>query len=158
MIAEDLRGSDERSGDLRSAGVWWTRQCWLVADPTVRLEHRREHLDDTRALTRRQIDSLRRRDDVGLRGKALWGLPQESAGRGTVILGLDVSGLRPASKQALGRCPGGAVTRVFRQARAAQHEPRLLAGRATGPEFVARSAAEVAACFVAATDPARRRT
>ncbi len=59
---------------LRSAVAWWTEQGWLDIDPTATLKRRREHPDRTRALTRRQIESLWRRTDVGIREKTLWRL------------------------------------------------------------------------------------
>jgi site-specific recombinase XerD len=43
---------------LRAAVGWWRRCGWLVADPTDGLERRREQVDRTRALTRRQLERL----------------------------------------------------------------------------------------------------
>ena len=43
---------------LRSATHWWHTRGWLPADPTARLERRRDPPDRTRALTRAQVDGL----------------------------------------------------------------------------------------------------
>jgi integrase/recombinase XerD len=100
-------------------------------------ERRREHPDRTRALTRRQIESLWRRSDISLRETALWRLLYETAARANEILGLDIADLDLASKRARVRSKGGAVEWVFWQTGAAQLLPRLLAGRSAGPVFLA---------------------
>lgn len=122
---------------LRSAVAWWAKQGWLDSDPTVILERRREHPDRTRALTRRQIESLWRRTDVDLREKTLWRLLYETAARANEVLGLNVADLDLGSKRARARSKGGALEWVFWQTGAAQLLPRLLAGRSTGPVFLA---------------------
>jgi len=122
---------------LRSAVAWWIRQGWLEADPTATVDRRREHPDRTRALTRRQVDSLWQRTDVALREKALWRLLYETAARANEVLGLDVGNLDLASKRARVRSKGGAVEWVFWQTGAAQLLPRLLARRTDGPVFLA---------------------
>ena len=121
---------------LRSAAAWWTRQGWLADGPTVTLQRRREHPDRTRALTRRQIESLWRRPDIDLREKALWRLLYETAARTNEILCLDVTDLDLGSKRARVHSKGGAIEWVFWQTGAAQLLPRLLAGRSTGPVFL----------------------
>lgn len=98
---------------LRSAVGWWAKQNWLGADPTVTIERRPEHPDRTRALTRRQVESLWYRPDVGLREKALWRLLYETAARANEILGLDVDDLDLGSKRARVRSKGGAVEWVL---------------------------------------------
>jgi site-specific recombinase XerD len=122
---------------LRSAIAWWTKQGWLDTYPTATLERRREHPDPTRALTRRQIESLWRRTDVSLREKALWRLLYETAARANEVLGLDVADLDLASKRGRVRSKGGALEWVFWQTGTAQLLPRLLSGRTAGPVFLA---------------------
>jgi integrase/recombinase XerD len=122
---------------VRSAVAWWARQGWLADDPTAGLQRRREHPDRTRALTRRQVESLWRRPGVALREKTLWRLLYETAARAGEILSLDVGDLDLASKRARVRSKGGATEWLFWQTGAAQLLPRLLAGRTAGPVFLA---------------------
>ena len=122
---------------LASAVAWWSKRGWLSADAAASLERRREHPDRTRALTRRQVESLWRRPDVALREKTLWRLLYESAARANEILGLDVADLDLPSKRARVRSKGGATEWVFWQTGTAQLLPRLLAGRTAGPVFLA---------------------
>jgi len=122
---------------LRSAVAWWSKRGWLSADPTANLDRRREHPDRTRALTRRQVESLWRRPHVALREKTLWRLLYESAARANEILSLDIADLDLPSKRARVRSKGGATEWVFWQTGTAQLLPRLLAGRTLGPVFLA---------------------
>jgi integrase/recombinase XerD len=122
---------------LRSAFAFWRQRGWLATDPTVRLERPRLLLDRTRSLTREQIASLWRRDDVALRQRALWRLLYETAARANEILSLDIHDLDLANKRARVRSKGGATDWVFWQTGAALLLPRLLAGRSIGPVFIA---------------------
>lgn len=122
---------------LRSAAHWWCARGWLEADPTARLERRRDPPDRTRALTRAQVEGLWRRGDVALREKALWRLLYETAARANEILALDLGDLDLPNKRARIRSKGGAIDWVFWQTGAAQLLPRLLDRRADGPVFLA---------------------
>lgn len=122
---------------LRSAATWWRTQGWLGTDPTMLVERRRETPDRTRALTVAQIEGLWRRGDVALRDKMLWRLLYETAARAGEILGLDVGDLDLVNKRARVRSKGGATEWVFWQTGAAQLLPRPLAGRTSGPVFLA---------------------
>jgi integrase len=122
---------------LRSASASWRRRAWLSMDPTVGLERPNVPLDRTRALTRDQVGSLWRRDDIGVRERALWRLLYETAARANEILSLDIEDLDLPNKRARVRSKGGAVEWVFWQTGAALLLPRLLAGRTTGPVFLA---------------------
>jgi integrase len=122
---------------LRSAGAYWRRCGWLNTDPTAGLERPRVAVDRTRALTREQIAALWRRDDVALRERAFWRLLYEAAARANEILALDIEDLDLPNKRARVRSKGGAVEWVFWQTGAALLLPRLLAGRTTGPVFLA---------------------
>jgi integrase/recombinase XerC/integrase/recombinase XerD len=122
---------------LRSASAFWRRRAWLSMNPTAGLARPKVSLDRTRALTRDQVASLWRRDDVAVRERALWRLLYETAARAHEILSLDIEDLDLPNKRARVRSKGGAVERVFWQAGAALLLPRLLAGRTTGPVFLA---------------------
>ena len=78
---------------LRAAVGWWRRRGWLAADPTDGLERRRERVDRTRALTRRQLERLYARRDLALRERTLWRLLYETAARANELLALDVEDL-----------------------------------------------------------------
>jgi site-specific recombinase XerD len=43
---------------LRAAVGWWRSHGWLAVDPTYGLERRRDRVDRTRALNRRQLERL----------------------------------------------------------------------------------------------------
>ena len=94
---------------LRSACGFWRRCAWLVTDPTAGLERPPVPIDRTRALTREQISSLWRRDDVALRERALWRLLYETAARANEILSLDIEDLDLPNKRARVRSKGGAT-------------------------------------------------
>ena len=59
---------------LRSVVVWWRAHGWLATAPTTSLARRREHPDRTRALSRAELETLWRRDNLRLRDKTLWRL------------------------------------------------------------------------------------
>lgn len=136
---------------LRSACAFWRRRGWLSTDPTAGLERPRVAVDRTRALTREHVASLWRRQDVALRERAFWRLLYESAARAGEILSLNSEDLDLPNKRARVRSKGGAVEWVFWQTGAALLLPRLLAGRGTGPVFLAdrqptRAVASVDVC------------
>jgi len=122
---------------LRSACAFWRQRAWLACDPTADLERPKVLLDRTKALTREQIASLWRRDDVALRERALWRLLYETAARANEILSLNIEDLDLPNKRARVRSKGGATEWVFWQTGAALLLPRLLTGRTAGPVFLA---------------------
>jgi hypothetical protein len=112
---------------LRAAIRWWRGCGWLAVDPTDGLERRRERVDRTRALTRRQLEQLFARRDLALRERTLWRLLYETAARANELLALDVQDLDLANRRARVHSKGGAVEWVFWQTGSAQLLPRLLA-------------------------------
>ncbi len=122
---------------LRSACAFWRRRGWLDTDPTAGLERPRVSPDRTKALTREQIAVLWRRTDVALRERTCWRLLYESAARANEVLSLDVTALDLPNKRARVRSKGGATEWVFWQTGTAFLLPRLLAGRTSGPVFLA---------------------
>jgi integrase/recombinase XerD len=122
---------------LRAAVGWWRRRGWLAVDPTGDLVRRQERVDRTRALTRGQLERLFARRDLPLRERTLWRLLYETAARANELLALDVEDLDLADRRVRVRSKGGAVEWVFWQTGSAQLLPRLLAGRTSGPVFLA---------------------
>jgi integrase/recombinase XerD len=125
---------------LRSAVAWWRAHGWLAThatDPTAGLARRREHPDRTRALTRPQLEALWRRSDLRLRDKTLWRLLYETAARASEALNLDVDDLDLANKRGRVVAKGGAVEWVHWQTPTARLLARLVAGRTSGPVFLA---------------------
>jgi integrase/recombinase XerD len=138
---------------LRSACAFWRTQAWIASDPTAGLERPRVPRDRTRALTRERIAALWRRDDIALRERVFWRLLYETAARANEILSLDIEDLDLPNKRACVRSKGGATEWVFWQTGAALMLPRLLAGRSSGPVFLAgrrptRAVASVDRCPV----------
>jgi integrase len=121
---------------VRSFLAFCRRRRWLAEDLTVDLERRPEPADRTKAIPPPQLEQLWRREDVGLREKALWRLLYETAARANELLALDVEDLDLANRRARVHSKGGAVEWVFWQTGSAQLLPRLLAGRTRGPVFL----------------------
>ena len=123
---------------MRSAVAWWRAYSWLPGhvDPTAGLARCREHPDRTRALTRGQLETLWRRDDLRLRDKTLWRLLYETAARASETLNLDVGDLDLANKRARVVSKGGAVEWIHWQTSTARLLARLVAGRTSGPVFL----------------------
>jgi integrase/recombinase XerD len=122
---------------LRSACAFWRKHAWIASDPTAGLERPRVPLDRTRALTRERIAALWRWDDIALRERVFWRLLYETAARANEILSLDIEDLDLPNNRARVRSKGGATEWVFWQTGAALMLPRLLAGRSSGPVFLA---------------------
>jgi len=88
-------------------------------------------------LTRGQLEWLFARRDLPLRERTLWRLLYETAARANELLSLDVEDLDLANRRARVHSKGGAVEWVFWQTGSAQLLPRPLAGRTSGPVFLA---------------------
>jgi integrase/recombinase XerC/integrase/recombinase XerD len=123
-------------GTVRSFVEFCRRRGWPVQGEAG-LDRRREHEDRTRSIPAVELEGLWRRDDIALRDKTLWRLLYESAARATEILGLDIEDLDVENKRARVRSKGGATEFIHFQTGTARLLPRLLAGRASGPVFLA---------------------
>ncbi|MCA1697471.1 MAG: tyrosine-type recombinase/integrase, partial [Actinobacteria bacterium] len=122
---------------LRSFVGFCARHGWLDAGFAGGLVRRREPADRTRAVPYAQLERLWRRDDVAVREKALWRLLYESAARAQEVLSLDVSDLDLENRRARVRSKGGDIEWLHLQTGSARLLPRLVAGRARGPLFLA---------------------
>jgi integrase/recombinase XerD len=122
---------------LRSAVAWWRAHGWLATDPTTSLARRREHPDRTRALNMADLEALWRRDDLRLRDKTLWRLLYETAARANEALNLNLEDLDLANKRARVTSKGGAIEWIHWQTGTARLLARLIAGRVSGPVFLA---------------------
>jgi integrase/recombinase XerD len=125
---------------LRSAVAWWRAHGWMAADATTRLARRRERPDRTRALSRAELETLWHHDDEQLRDKALWRLLYETAARASEALNLNREDLDLANRRARVTSKGGAVEWIHWQTGTARLLARLVAGRTSGPLFLANRA------------------
>ena len=122
---------------LRSFFAYCARQRWIVEDPSEALERRRVPDDETRAIPPTELAKLWTRRDVPLRERTLWRLLYETAGRAHEILELDVDDVDLPNRRAVVIGKGGHRELVHFQTASARHLARLLAGRRSGPVFLA---------------------
>ncbi|ONH32956.1 hypothetical protein BL253_03655 [Pseudofrankia asymbiotica] len=126
-----------------AVGSWltWcaTRQHWATPTVPAAAERRREHNDDTKAVSRARIDRLCRRRDVPLREKTLWRMLYESASRASAVLALNIEDLDLPNKQARVTVKGGDTMWITWGTDTAHLLPRLIAGRTRGPLFLSAS-------------------
>jgi integrase len=136
---------------IRSFLGFCRRRHWLIEDLTVDLERRPEPTDRTKAIPLAELEWLWRRDDVGVREKALWRLLYETAARASEALSINVEDLELDNKRVRVRSKGGDTDWLHFQTGSARLLPRLIAGRVRGPLFLA-DRAPVAARAPAAVD------
>ena len=122
---------------LRSFSAFCCRRGWLDGALAEGLERRREPVDRTKAIPYAQLERLWRGEAVAVREKALWRLLYETAARAQEALSLNVEDLDLDNKRARVRSKGGDVEWLHLQAGSARLLPRLIAGRARGPLFLA---------------------
>ena len=122
---------------LRSFSGFCIRRDWIDAPIADGLERRREPIDRTKAIPYAQLDRLWRRDDVAVREKALWRLLYETAARAQEVLSLNVEDIDLENKRGRVRSKGGDIEWLHLQSGSARLLPRLIAGRAGGPLFLA---------------------
>jgi integrase len=140
---------------VRSFLGFCRRRRWLVDDLAVDLEHRPEPADRTKAIPLPALERLWRRDDLGVREKALWRFLYETAARAAEALSINVEDLDLDNKRVRVRSKGGATDWLHFQTGSARLLPRLIAGRARGPLFLA-DRAPVPARAPAAVDRCQR--
>jgi integrase/recombinase XerD len=75
--------------------------------PTTSLAQRREHLDLTRALSRAELETVWRRDDLRLRDKTLWRLLYETAARASEAFNLNLEDLANKRARVISKGGGG---------------------------------------------------
>jgi site-specific recombinase XerD len=126
---------------VRSFFGFCRRRRWLVDDLTVDLERRPEPADHTKAIPLAALERLWRRDDVGVREKALWRLLYETAARASEALSINVEDLELDNKRVRVRSKGGDTDWLHFQTGSARVLPRLIAGRTRGPLFLTDRAA-----------------
>ena len=128
---------------IRSAAGYWQRQGWIHHDPSHLLELRKPRPDQSRALSRADIEALLTRKDISLRERTLWRMLYETAARSAEVLALDVEDLDLPNRCAKVQRKGGARDLIVWQTGTARLLPRLLKGRTTGPVFVTERKARV---------------
>lgn len=112
------------------------KQSWTAPALPRSAKRRREHNDDTKAVSRSRIDRLCRRRDVPLREKTLWRMLYESASRASAVLALNIEDLDLPNKQARATVKGGDTMWITWGTDTAHLLPRLIAGRERGPLFL----------------------
>jgi integrase len=124
---------------IRSFSVWAAGpgRGYLTGDLAVSLDRRPESADRTRAISRHQINALWDRRDIPLREKTLWRLLYESAARAGSVLALNIEDLDLPGKRGKVTAKGNVVRWVQWQSGTARLLPRLIAGRTSGPLFLA---------------------
>jgi integrase len=122
---------------VRSFLAFCRRRRWLVEDLTVDLERRPEPADRTQAIPFPELERLWRRDDVGVREKALWRLLYQTAARASEALAINVEDLDLDNKRVRVCSKGGDTDWLHFQSGSARLLPRLIGGRTRGPLFLA---------------------
>jgi len=122
---------------LRSFTAFCRRTGWLQVDLCAGLERRPEKIDRTKAVADISRQRLFRREDVPIREKCLWRLLYETAARAQEVLSLNVEDVDLDNKRARTVSKGGDIEWVHFQSGSARLLPRIIAGRQTGPLFLA---------------------
>jgi integrase len=138
-VAAAARTWNRHRAAIRSFSSWAAGpgRGYLTADLAADLDRRPEPADRTRALSRHQIDALWDRRDIPLREKTLWRLLYESAARAGSVLALDIEDLDLPGKRGKITAKGNVIRWVQWQSGTARLLPRLIAGRTSGPLFLA---------------------
>ncbi|MGI5291400.1 tyrosine-type recombinase/integrase [Nonomuraea polychroma] len=122
---------------LTSFTTWAQRQEILATNPARRLERRKSARRGDRSIPRTRLEALFTDDSHALRERVLWRLLYETAARAEEILTLNVEDLDPEFRRARVTSKGGAIEYVHWATPTARLLPRLLAGRTSGPVFLA---------------------
>lgn len=107
----------------------------LAGELGALIERRPEVQDTTKAIARHTITALLNRRGMPLREKTLWRLLYESAARAESVLALNIEDLDNKRGKTLTK--GGTIRWVHWQSGTARLLPRLIAGRTSGPLFLA---------------------
>jgi len=122
---------------LRSFAAYAQRQDWLTSDPSRRLERRKVTRSRDKAIPRARLERLFGDDRFALRERVLWRMTYETCGRAEELLLLDVPDLDLEFRRGRVVEKGGDSAYVHWETPTARLLPRLLAGRTTGPVFLA---------------------
>ncbi|MFI9597718.1 tyrosine-type recombinase/integrase [Nonomuraea sp. NPDC052265] len=122
---------------LTSFTTWAQRQEILATNPARRLERRKSARRGDRSIPRARLETLFTDDPHALRKRVLWRLLYETAARAEEILTLNIEDLDPEFRRARVTSKGGAIEYVHWATPTARLLPRLLAGRTSGPVFLA---------------------
>jgi len=122
---------------VRSFLGFCRQRRWLPDDLTVDLQRRREPADRTKAIPFPELERLWRRDDLGVREKALWRFLYETAARATEALSINIEDLDLDNKRGRVRSKGGDTDWLHFQTGSARLLPRVIGGRTRGPLFLA---------------------
>ncbi|HZD01086.1 MAG TPA: site-specific integrase [Actinomycetes bacterium] len=121
--------------------AWCARNSHAAPALPSAAERRADPADETKALTRPQVERLLTRRDVPLREKTLWRMLYETAARAGEVLALDIEDLDLAGRRAPVRSKGGATQWVYWGSGTAHLLPGLLrlpdgTVRTRGPLFL----------------------
>ncbi|MBB4942789.1 integrase [Streptosporangium album] len=122
---------------LVSFTTWAQRQDLLATNPARRLQRRKSARRGDRAIPRTRLESLFTDPAHALRERVLWRLLYDTAARAEEILTLNVEDLDLEFRRARVVSKGGAIEYVHWATPTARLLPRLLAGRTSGPVFLA---------------------
>ncbi|MFC3985204.1 tyrosine-type recombinase/integrase [Streptosporangium jomthongense] len=122
---------------LTSFTTWAQRQEILATNPARRLERRKSARRGDRSIPRTRLETLFTDTSHALRERVLWRLLYETAARAEEILTLNIEDLDPEFRRARVTSKGGAIEYVHWATSTARLLPRLLAGRISGPVFLA---------------------
>jgi len=122
---------------LNSFATYVRRQKWLTTDPGRHLERRKTTCRRDKAIPRARLERLVTDDRNGLRERVLWRMLYETCARADEILGLGVPDLDMEFRRALVVEKGGDRAYVRWETPTSRLLPRLLAGRGSGPVFLA---------------------
>jgi site-specific recombinase XerD len=122
---------------LRSLAGYALRQEWIHTDPTRHLERRKTTSRGDKTIPTARLDKLFTDERTALRERVLWRMLYETAARAEEVLTLDVTDLDPEFRRAVTRSKGGDREYLHWATATARLLPHLLAGRTTGPVFLA---------------------
>lgn len=117
------------------------RHSWIVTSPGENLERRKERrtteqLARAQVISEEELATLTRDSSIPLRERLLWQMLYDTAARANEILGLDITDLNLAEKEAVVIGKGGDAEYVVWTSATARLLPRYLDGRTSGPLFL----------------------